>query len=158
MRFTDMMLSIPPLVMALSISAVLTPKLSNTMIALGAIWWTWHTRLVRSIVVSLRNEEYVQACRVMGASHFHIMFKEILPNCVSQIVVKITLDTAFIIQLGAGLSFLGLGALGTMISNGTDYLPNEWWLTVFPALGVLILVFGFNWLGDGLKEMFDVEL
>ena len=164
MRFTDMVLSIPPLVMALSISAILTPSLSNTMIALGAIWWTWYARLVRSIVVSLREEDFVQACRVMGTSHLHIMFREILPNCVPQLIVKITLDVAFIIQLGAGLSFLGLGAqpptpaLGTMISNGTTYLPTEWWLTVFPALGILILVFGFNWFGDGLKDVLDVEL
>jgi len=164
MRFTDMMLSIPPLVMALSISAVLSPNLRNMMIALAAIWWTWYTRLVRSIVVSLRNENFIKALKIMGIGHFHIMFVEILPNCVSQILVKMTLDIAFIIQLGAGLSFLGLGAqpptpaLGTMISYGTTHLPTFWWLTVFPALGILFLVFGFNWLADGLKDVLDVEV
>ena len=164
MRFTDMMLSIPPLVMALSISAVLSPNLRNMMIALAAIWWTWYTRLVRSIVVSLRNENFIKALKIMGIGDFHIMFVEILPNCVSQILVKMTLDIAFIIQLGAGLSFLGLGAqpptpaLGTMISYGTTHLPTFWWLTVFPALGILFLVFGFNWLADGLKDVLDVEV
>ncbi|MGM0446206.1 MAG: ABC transporter permease [Bacillota bacterium] len=164
MRFTDMMLSIPPLVMALSISAVLSPNLRNMMIALAAIWWTWYTRLVRSIVVSLRNENFIKALKIMGIGHLHIMFVEILPNCISQILVKMTLDIAFIIQLGAGLSFLGLGAqpptpaLGTMISYGTTHLPTYWWLTVFPALGILFLIFGFNWLADGLKDVLDVEL
>lgn len=164
LRFTDMMLSIPPLVMALSISAVLTPNLRNMMIALGAIWWTWYTRLVRSIVVSIRNENFIKSLKLMGIGHLHIMFKEILPNCISEIMVKVTLDIAFIIQLGAGLSFLGLGAqpptpaLGTMISQGTFHLPTDWWMTVFPALAILLLVFGFNWLGDGLKDMLDVEL
>lgn len=164
MRFTDMMLSLPPLVMALSISSIMTPSLVNTMLALAVIWWTWYTRLVRSLVVTLRTEEYVQACRIMGVSSFHIMFREILPNCVPQILVKITLDIAFVIQLDAGLSFLGLGAqppapaLGTMISHGTTHLPTAWWMTVFPALAILVLVFGFNWMADGLKDVFDVDI
>jgi len=105
----------------------------------------------------------VQASWVIGDSHFRIIFKDILPNCMSAIIVKTTLDVGFVILIGAGLSFLGLGTqppksdLGTMISYGAQYLPTKWWPTVFPSFAILFLILGFNLLGDGLRDMLDVE-
>lgn len=164
MRMTDTVLALPPLVMALAITSALQPTLWNAMLAVAALWWTWHTRLVQSIVSSERNEEYVQAAELSGASSIHIMFREILPNCLSPILVKVTLDAGFVILIGAGLSFIGVGVqppqpgLGTMVSEGTGYLPNAWWYAVFPGMAIFILVMGFNMLGDGLRDVFDVEV
>jgi peptide/nickel transport system permease protein len=164
MRLTDVFLAIPALVMALALTAALTPNLTNAMIAISALWWTWHTRLVYGIVRSLRTEEYVEAAQLLGASTFHLLFRELLPNCVSAITVKVTLDAGFVILIGAGLSFLGLGAqppapdLGTMVSTGSRYLPDMWWQSVFPGLAILVAILGFNLLGDGLRDQFDVEV
>lgn len=163
MRTTDIFLALPPLVMALAICAAFTPTIEKAMLAIASIWWTWHCRLVHGITRSIKTEEFVQASRVIGDSHFRIMFKDILPNCISAIIVKITLDAGFVILVGAGLSFLGLGTqppksdLGTMISHGAQYLPTRWWTTVFPSLAILFLILGFNLLGDGLRDMLDVE-
>ena len=164
MRLTDVFLAIPALVMALALTAALTPNLTNAMIAISALWWTWHTRLVFGIVRTLKTEEYVEAAKLLGASPFHILFRELLPNCVSAITVKVTLDAGFVILIGAGLSFLGLGAqppapdLGTMVSTGSRYLPDMWWQSVFPGLAILVAILGFNLLGDGLRDLFDVEV
>lgn len=164
MRATDTALALPPLVMALAITSALEPTLWNAMIAVAALWWTWHTRLVQGIVSSERNEEYVQAAELAGASSTHIMFREILPNCLSPILVKVTLDAGFVILIGAGLSFIGVGVqppqpgLGTMVSEGTGHLPDSWWFAIFPGLAIFVLVMGFNMLGDGLRDVFDVEV
>lgn len=164
MRFTDIMLAIPPLAMALAITAVLSPNLINAMIAITLLWWTWHTRLIYRIVKAQMTEDYVEAAKVAGASHFHIMFRELLPNCVSAISVKISLDAGFVILFGAALSFLGLGVqpptpdLGTMVSTGSEYLPEFWWEALMPGLAILYAILGFNLLGDGLRDMMDVEL
>jgi len=163
MRITDIFLALPPLVMALAICAAFTPTIERAMLAVSAIWWTWHCRLVASITRSIKTEEFVQASRVIGDSHFRILLKDILPNCASAIIVKITLDAGFVILVGAGLSFLGLGVqppkpgLGTMISYGAQHLPAKWWLTVFPSLAIFFVILGFNLLGDGLRDMLDVE-
>ena len=164
MRFTDIMLAIPPLAMALAITAVLSPNLINAMIAITMLWWTWHTRLIFRIVRAQMAEDYVEAAKVAGASHVHIMFRELLPNCVSAISVKISLDAGFVILFGAALSFLGLGVqpptpdLGTMVSTGSEYLPEYWWEALMPGLAVLYVILGFNLLGDGLRDMMDVEV
>ena len=164
MRVTDIFLAIPALVMALAITAALSPSLINGMIAISLLWWNWHTRLIYTTVRSLRNEEYVEAARVVGASDAHILFKELLPNCISVITVKVTLDAGFVILIGAGLSFLGLGAqpptpdLGTMVSTGADFLPEFWWESVLPGLAILFAILGFNLLGDGLRDLLDVEV
>lgn len=164
MRLTDMFLPLPPLIMALAITAALPPpSLTKSMFALCVIWWTWHCRLVNNIVRSLRNEEFVLASRILGASHLRIIFKDILPNCASAIIVKITLDAGFVILIGAGLSFLGLGAqppspdLGTMVAIGAKYLPEMWWMTIFPSLAIFLIILGFNLLGDGLRDALAVE-
>lgn len=163
MRLTDVFLSIPPLVLAMSIMGLLEPTLTNGMIAVTVMWWPWYTRLVYNIVRSEKEEGYVLAAEVIGASRLHIMFREILPNCVPSIVTKMTLDFGFVILIASSLSFLGLGVqpptpdLGSMVAEGAKYLPDSWWLTVFPGLAILIAVFGFNLIGDALREILGVD-
>lgn len=163
MRLTDIALAIPPLVMALAVAAVAAPSLFNAMLAISALWWTWHTRLIYSITRQIRSQEFVEAAETLGASKAHILFREILPNCVSALAVKVSLDAGFVILIGASLSFLGLGIqpptadLGTMVAAGAEYLPDYWWESMLPAAAILFVALGFNLLGDGLRDMFDVE-
>lgn len=163
MRITDVFLAIPALVMALAICAAFTPTIEKAMLAVASIWWTWHCRLANSITRSIKTEEFVQASQVNGDSMLRIIIKDILPNCASAIIVKVTLDAGFVILVGAGLSFLGLGVqpprpgLGTMISYGAAHLPTKWWLTVFPSMAIFFLILGFNLLGDGLRDVIAVE-
>ena len=163
MRLTDVFLSIPPLVLAMSIMGLLEPTLTNGMIAVTAMWWPWYTRLIYNIARSEKEEGYVLAAEVIGASKTHIMFREILPNCVPSIIAKMTLDFGFVILIASSLSFLGLGVqpptpdLGSMVAEGAKYLPDSWWLTVFPGVAILIAVFGFNLIGDALREILGVD-
>ncbi|MEE9910074.1 ABC transporter permease [Brucella intermedia] len=163
MRLTDVFLSIPPLVLAMSIMGLLEPTLTNGMIAVTVMWWPWYTRLVYNIARSEKEEGYVLAAEVIGASKRHIMFREILPNCVPSVITKMTLDFGFVILIASSLSFLGLGVqpptpdLGSMVAEGAKYLPDSWWLTVFPGLAILIAVFGFNLIGDALREFPGVD-
>lgn len=163
MRVTDIALAIPPLIMALAVAAVLSPSLMNAMLAISALWWTWHARLVYSLTRQIRAQEYVEAAETLGASKLHILFREILPNCIGPIAVKTSLDAGFVILVGAALSFLGLGIqpptpdLGTMVASGAGFLPNYWWESVMPGCVILVLALGFNLLGDGLRDLFDVE-
>ncbi|MCA1338020.1 ABC transporter permease [Pseudooceanicola marinus] len=162
--FTNVMLAIPPLVMALAVGNVLNPNLVTAMFAITLLWWTWHARLVYRVSKSVAAEDYIEAARLAGASHWHILTREILPNCISVISVKTTLDAAFIILFGATLSFLGLGVrpptpdLGTMVADGRQFLPEMWWGVLFPGLAIFYATLGFNLLGDGLRDMFDVEV
>ena len=163
MRITDIFLAVPPLILALAIASVLTPNLTNAMIAVTLMWWPWYTRLVYGLASTLRNEFFVNSAEALGASKFHIIFREILPNCISPIFTKMSLDMAWVILLGASLSFVGLGVqppkpgLGTMVSGGRNYLPEQWWISVFPALAIVVVVLGFNLLGDGLRDMLAAE-
>lgn len=163
MRITDVFLSIPPLVLALAIMGLMEPSLLNAMLAVTAMWWPWYARLVYNITRGEKVEGYVLAAEVIGASRMHIMFREILPNCVPAILTKMTLDFGFVILIASSLSFLGLGVqaptpdLGSMVSEGTRYLPDSWWLTVFPGLAILIAVFGFNLIGDVLRDVLEPD-
>jgi len=163
MRIVDVFLSIPPLVLAIAMMGVLEPTLTNAMLAVTAMWWPWYARLVYSIARSEREEGYVLAAEVIGAGVPHIAFREILPNCLPAIITKMTLDMGFVIIIASSLSFLGLGVqpptpdLGSMVAEGARYLPDSWWLTVFPGLAILIAVFGFNLLGDGLRDVLGVD-
>ena len=163
MRVTDVFLAIPPLVLALAILAFLEPTLANAMLAVSVMWWPWYARLTYNVTRSVATEGYVVATTVVGASHAHLLFREILPNCLPPILTKLTLDMGFVILIGSSLSFLGLGVqpptpdLGSMVADGAQYLPDLWWLSVFPGLGVLLAVLGFNLLGDGLRDVLDVE-
>ncbi len=119
--------------------------------------------LVYGMATSLRNEYFVQSAELLGASKWHILFREILPNCVSTILTKMTLDMGWVILIGVALSFVGLGeqppkpALGTMVSDGARYLPEYWWIAVFPGLAIMLIVLGFNLLGDGISDLFSLE-
>ena len=163
MRITDVFLSIPPLVLAMSIMGVLEPTLTNGMMAVTVMWWPWYARLVYNITRAEKEEGYVLAAELIGASRTHVMFREILPNCFSAVVTKMTLDLGFVILIASSLSFLGLGVqpptpdLGSMVADGARYLPDSWWLTIFPGLAILIAVFGFNLVGDALREVLGAE-
>lgn len=164
MRITDVFLAVPPLVLALAIMGFLEPTLTNAMIAVAFMWWPWYTRLVYNITRSLRHEGYVIAAEVVGASHLHMLLREILPNAMPSILTKMTLDLGFVILIASSLSFLGLGVqpptpdLGSMVAKGATYLPDLWWFPVFPGLAILFIVLGFNLLGDGLRDVLDVDV
>jgi peptide/nickel transport system permease protein len=164
MRLTDIFLAIPPLILALAIASVLTPNLTNAMLAVTVMWWPWYTRLVYGMASSLRNEYFVIAAELTGASKAHILFREILPNCLSPVFTKMALDVGWVILIGASLSFVGLGeqpptpALGQMVSDGSRYMPDLWWYTVFPALAIVIVILGFNLMGDGIRDMLEQRM
>lgn len=163
MRMTDIFISVPPLILALSICSVLTPNIFNAMMAVSLMWWPWYTRLVYGLASSIRNEFFVQSAQITGASTFHILFKEILPNCLGPVLTKVTLDAGWVILIGASLSFVGLGAqpptpdLGTMVSVGARYMPDQWWTCVFPAAAIVLFILGSNLLGDGVRDLFAAE-
>lgn len=164
MRTSDIFLAVPPLVLALTVIVALEPGLTNAMIAIAAVWWPWYARLTYGEVLSVKEETYIEAARGVGASLPRILFREILPNILAPISVKFSLDMGYAILVGAGLGFLGLGAQppipewGTMTAEGRIYLPTSWWYSTFPGLAIFLSVLGFNFLGDGLRDMFDVEV
>ena len=163
MRLTDIFVAIPSLVLAMMISSLLEPSLFNAMLAVTLLWWPWYTRLVYGITCSMRNEYFIQSAEMIGASPFHILIKEILPNTLAPIFTKMTLDVAWVILIGASLSFIGLGAqpptpdLGTMVSDGYRYMPELWWISIFPSLAIVFTILGFNLLGDGIRDMLAAE-
>jgi len=163
MRLTDIFVAIPSLVLAMMISSLLEPSLFNAMLAVTLLWWPWYTRLVYGITCSMRNEYFIQSAEMIGASPFHILIREILPNTLAPIFTKMTLDVAWVILIGANLSFIGLGAqpptpdLGTMVSDGYRYMPELWWISIFPSLAIVFTILGFNLLGDGIRDMLAAE-
>ena len=163
MRLTDVFLAVPPLILALAIASVLKPNLTNSMVAVSLMWWPWYTRLVYGLASTLRNEFFVSSAETMGASTAHILFRELLPNMISPIFTKMSLDMGWVIIIGSMLSFVGLGvqeptpALGTMVAKGARFLPDQWWVSIFPALAIVAVVLGFNLLGDGLRDLFAGE-
>ncbi len=164
MRITDVVSSIPFLVLALAVSAALSPSLQNSMLAISFIWWRSFCRLAYGETLSLKQEDYVLASRSIGASNAHIIFREILPNMSSTLLVKITLDAGYAILVGTAVSFLGAGASpptpewGIMVASGRHYLPESWWVSLFPGLAIFFTVLSFNLLGDGLRDYFHVEV
>lgn len=164
MRVTDVFLSVPPLVLALSVSVAMEASLTNSMLAIAAVWWPWYARLTYGEVLSVKKETYVEASRGIGATSTRTIFRDILPNVLAPITVKMSLDMGYAILVASALGFLGLGAQpptpewGTMVSQGRDYMPGQWWYSTFPGLAIFLIVLGFNFLGDGLRDMFDVEV
>lgn len=158
MRVTDVFLSVPPILLALAIAAVLEPNMINTMIAITIMWWPWYCRVVYSMACSLKSENYVINAELMGASKSHILFREILPSCLSPVFTKMALDVGWVTLIGATLSFVGLGAQGTtpalgqMLSDGVTYMPEYWWMTMFPSLAIAFIILGFNLFGDGIRD------
>lgn len=161
MRMTDIFLALPSLVLAMTIASLMEPNMTNTMIAVTLSWWPWYTRLVYSMATGYSKEYFIKNAELVGASRAHILFKELLPNCLSPVLTKMALDVGWVILLGASLSFIGLGeqpptpSFGTMISEGSTYMPDCWWMTAFPALAIVFVILGFNFLGDGIRDMLD---
>lgn len=164
MRFTDALLSFPPLVLALSLAAVLGAGLQNAMIAIGIIFTPNFIRLVRGEVLSQREREYVTAAKASGISDLKIIFRHILPNCMPPILVQATLAIAAAIISEASLSYLGLGtqpptpSWGAMLSMGQGYLGDAPWISLFPGLFIFLTVLSINLFGDGLRDALDPKL
>lgn len=164
MRFTDALLSFPPLVLALSLAAVLGAGLQNAMIAIGIIFTPNFIRLVRGEVLSQREREYVTAAKASGISDLKIMFRHIFPNCLPPILVQATLSIAAAIISEASLSYLGLGtqpptpSWGAMLSMGQGYLGDAPWISLFPGLFIFLTVLSINLFGDGLRDALDPKL
>lgn len=163
MRLADITLAFPSIVLALAIAAVLGPSITNALIAMVLVWWPEYARLMRSQVLSVKNNEYVSASVALGGSRFRILFLHILPNSFAPILVKASLDAGSAILNIAALSFIGLGAVpptpewGAMISTGR-YQFYSWWLTTFPGLAILMVVLGYNFLGEGVRDSFDPRM
>jgi peptide/nickel transport system permease protein len=164
MRITDMFLAFPALVLAMGLAATLGPSLVNAMIATALVWWPWYARLVRGQTLQLKNEAFVEAARIAGASPIRIAVHHILRNCLTPIIVQMSLDVGYAILTLASLSFIGLGAQpptpewGSMVSIGRDYFLDQWWMVTFPGLAIFISVMAFNLLGDGLQEALSPRL
>jgi len=163
MRLADITLAFPSIVLALAIAAALGPSLRNALIAMILVWWPEYARLMRGQVLSVKNDDYVQAARTLGASDTRILLRHIIPNTLAPIIVKASLDAGSAILTIAALSFIGLGAVpptpewGAMISMGR-FKFYQWWLTTFPGLAVLTVVLGFNFFGDGVRDAFDPRM
>jgi peptide/nickel transport system permease protein len=159
MRITDLFMTIPDIILALAIITALGPGARNAVIALSLVWWPAYCRLIRSLVLVLREEQFVEASVSMGASRIWIIKKHLIPNSLSPILVRASMDMGFVLLAAAGLGFLGLGALppqpewGAMVSDSRRYFPESWWLSVFSGGAILLTVIGFNLLGDGLRDI-----
>lgn len=164
MRFADMILAFPSLLLAIAIVATMGPNLLNALIAVSIPWWPWYTRLVRSQVVSLKEMQFVESARAIGVSNLRIMFRHILPNCLSPIIVQATLDMGYVILFLSSLGFLGLGTQppaadwGVMVSDGREFFLKQWWISTFSGAAIFVTVFAFNLLGDGVREALDPKI
>jgi len=164
MRLTDVFFAFPALILAMAISGALGPSLTNAMIAIAVVSWPVYARLVRAQVLSLREREYVEAARGLGASAERIVWQHILPNTLAPLLVQASFDMGGAILSAAGLSFIGFGTQpptaewGVMISEGRNYIATHSWLSLFPGLAILLTVAAFNLIGDGLRDALDPRL
>jgi peptide/nickel transport system permease protein len=161
MRITDIFLTVPALVLAIAVTAALGKGIVNVMIGISLVWWPGFARMTRGLVLSLKEEPFVEAARGLGGSHLRVLFRHILPNALSPIIVKMSTDFGFAVLTAAALGFIGLGAQpptpewGAMINEGRDYFPNQWWVATFPGMAIFLVVFSWNLLGDGLRDVLD---
>lgn len=161
MRITDIFLAFPRLVLALAFAAALGPGIENAVIAISLTAWPPYARIARSETVTIARSDFIQAVVLQGASTWRILFKHIVPLCLSSVIVRLTLDMAGIILTAAGLGFLGLGAQpptaewGAMVSAGREVILDQWWVATIPGIAIFIVSLGFNLLGDGLRDVFD---
>ena len=161
MRLADIFLAFPRLILAIAFAAALGPGVENAIIAIAIAQWPSYARLARAETLNVKNNDYIQAMRVLGASKMRIMAGHILPLTLSTIIVRMSLDMGTIILTAAGLGFLGLGAQpplpewGLMVSDGRQYLVDQWWVSTLPGLAILVVVMGFNLLGDGIRDVLD---
>lgn len=164
MRGVDIMMALPSILLALLIVTVLGPGLINTMIAVGIGGIPSMIRLVRGKVLSIRETEYIEAARSIGANDWRIMIRHILPNCAAPIIVVATLRLPSAIIMAASLSFIGLGAQaptpewGAMLASGRHFLTTSWWICTFPGVAIFLAVLGLNMFGDGLRDALDPKL
>lgn len=164
MRLVDISLSIPPVLLALSLAAALEPSFRTVIIVVGALLWSIYCRQVRGDTLLVMQQDYIDRARVAGASGLRIMLKHILPNITNTLIVLATLQVGFVILLEAGLSFLGVGlsrptpAWGLMVADGREVLIRAWWVALWPGLAIMLTVFGFNLLGDWLRDRLDPRL
>ena len=163
MRFSEMILSFPSLILAMIINAVLGSNLFNTMFALVIVAWPTYARLMRSVVLSVKENEYVTASEALGASKLRILLKEVIPNSISSVLIMATTDLGNQILMFSTLSFLGLGSApptpewGMMVSEGVDYF-NKFWVSGFPGLAIFTMAIGANFIGDGMRDLLDPKL
>ena len=164
MRFTDMVLAFPRLVLLIMIVALFSPSIAVIIIVLGLTQWPGTTRIVRGDVLSLREREFIQAAHALGMSRLRIMMRHLIPNVLAPVIVTATLGIGNTIVLEAGLSFLGLGVQaptptwGSMVAEGRDNLLGAWWVATFPGLTIVLVVLAFNLVGDGLRDALDPRL
>lgn len=164
MRLTDVMLSIPSVVLAVTIAGFLGGGIQNVIIAVGAVGWREYTRLVRGQVLSAKEETFVEAARSVGCGDFRIMVYHIFPYTVGSVITYSTISVAVAILWAAALSFLGLGAQpptpewGAMLADGREFMMDAWWIATFPGLSIMITVIGFNFFGDALRNALDPKM
>jgi peptide/nickel transport system permease protein len=160
MRITDLVFCFPPIILAMAIAAALGIGTIDTIIAMLVVWWPKYARLARSLVITQRALEYVEAAQSIGFSRAHILLRQIMPNAVGPLVVLVTLDLGNAILVFAGLAFLGLGVVpptaewGAMVADGRE-LVQQWWVATFPGIAILSVVMGFNFVGDGVRDWLD---
>jgi peptide/nickel transport system permease protein len=161
MRLTDVFLAFPRLVLALAFVAALGPGIQNAVIAIACTAWPPYARIARAETLTIRNSDFIAAARLQGASTGRIIWHHVVPLCTSSLIVRATLDMAGIILTAAGLGFLGLGAQpplpewGAMISSGRKFMLDQWWVATMPGIAIFIVSLGFNFLGDGLRDVLD---
>jgi len=161
MRIGDMLMSIPRLLLAIAIVVATGKSLPKLVIAISLPWWPWYARVIRGEVIRIREQGYVEAARSVGTSSWRILFMHVLPNLIGVMVVQASLQVGRAILAVAALGFLGLGVQpplvewGLMVSIGRTYMPNWWWMAIFPGAAIFLLGFGFNLLGDGLRDSLD---
>ena len=164
MRFVDIMLCFPSFFLILAVIALLEPSIWNIMIVIGLTGWMGVTRLVRADFISLKERDFVQAARVIGAGDLRIIFLHILPNAMASVLVTATLGVAGAILTESALSFLGIGvqpptpSWGNILTAGKDNIDIAWWLSFYPGLAILITVLGYNLLGEGIRDALDPRL
>ena len=164
MRLADVQLAFPVILLAITIVSIVGRNVATIVTVLGLTGWVVYARTVRSSVLSLRERDFVNAARCLGAGNGRILFVHVLPNTVAPILVVATVQIATMIVLESGLSFFGLGiqpptpTWGGMLAEGRDYLSNAWWVSTVPGLAIMLTVLGINLLGDGLRDVFDPQL
>ncbi|WP_258570977.1 ABC transporter permease [Flavimaribacter sediminis] len=161
MRGCDVFLAFPPLLLPIAITAAIGTGLLNAMIALAISWFPWYARIMRSSVLRIRSELYVDAARAMGVSHGRVMVRHIVPNAMTPIIVQGSLDFSYTILAAASLSFIGIGAQppqiewGLMASQARSLFMDFWWTVTFPGLAIFVTVLSINLIGDGLRDLLD---
>jgi len=164
MRLTDMFLAFPPLLLAIALAATLGRGLGNAILSLAISWWPWYTRLIYVQVNTVKSMPYVDAAKVLGLGDLKIMFKHVLPNALTPVMIQAALDMGSAVLEAAGLSFLGIGVQpptpewGLLVSQGWHSINVAWWISFFPGLAILITVLGFNLLTDFVREFMDPRL